>query len=74
MERITIQVSNRRKARLLRDFLKSLDYVEKVSLSSFRFPVSSKGKKADFFAMAGIWANRDISLEKIRQTAWPGRV
>ncbi|RJP56079.1 MAG: hypothetical protein C4557_00190 [Anaerolineaceae bacterium] len=73
MERITIRVSDRRKARLLRDFLKSLDYVDKVTIASFRPSVSSKAKNADFFAMAGIWAKRDITLDKIRQSAWPGR-
>ena len=25
----------------------------------------------DFFSLAGLWANREISLESIRQKAWP---
>jgi hypothetical protein len=74
MEQITIQISDRRKARALKDFLKSLDYVEKVSTANLRRPISARVKKADFFAMAGIWADRDITLETLRQSAWPRRI
>ncbi len=27
----------------------------------------------DFFSMAGIWEDREITLESIRQKAWRGR-
>lgn len=74
MEQITIQISDRRKARALKDFLKSLDYVEKVSTANLRRPISVRAKKADFFAMAGVWADRDITLETLRQNAWPRRI
>jgi hypothetical protein len=74
MEQITIHINDRRKARALRDFLKSLDYVEKVTAVNLRTPASARTKKADFFAMAGIWADRDITLETLRQSAWPRRI
>ncbi|HNN13138.1 MAG TPA: hypothetical protein PKL78_06230 [Anaerolineales bacterium] len=74
MERITIRVNDKSKARLLRDFLKSLDYVDKVTISKFRPSNPIKGKQSDFFAMAGVWAKRDISLEEIRKSAWSGRI
>ena len=74
MEQITIQVSDRRKARVLKDFLKSLDYVEKITIANLRIPASARTKKSDFFVMAGIWADRDITLETLRQSAWPRRI
>ena len=74
MEQITIQISDRRKARALRDFLKSLDYVEKITIANLRIPASARTKKSDFFAMSGIWADRDLTLETLRQNAWPRRI
>jgi len=74
MEQITIQISDRRKARALRTFLKSLDYVEKVTVANLQIPAVAQTKKKDFFAMAGIWADRDITIETLRQNAWPRRI
>ncbi len=74
MEQITIQVRDRRKARVLKSFLKSLDYVEKISTANLRRPLSVRVKKADFFAMAGVWSEREITLETLRKNAWPSRV
>lgn len=70
MEQITIQISDRRKARALRDFLKSLDYVEKITISNFKLPILTKSKNGDFFALAGIWGNRKISIDSVRQAVW----
>ena len=74
MEQITIQISDRHKARALRDFLKSLDYIEKITIANLHIPDSVRAKKCDFFAMAGIWADREITLESIRKKAWPRRI
>ena len=75
MEQIVIQVKDKSKARALINFLKSLEFVENIS--SKDLPVTqteTATKDAEFFALAGLWAGRDISLESIRQKAWPGRV
>ncbi|MBI5945658.1 MAG: hypothetical protein HY864_14955 [Chloroflexi bacterium] len=74
MEQITIQVRNRRKARALRTFLKSLDYVEKVTIANMKIPLKAQAKKADFFASAGIWSKREITLDSLRSSAWPRRM
>lgn len=74
MEQITIQVRDHRKARALKDFLKSLDYVEKVTVADLRNRSVSRAKNADFFALAGIWSKREITVESLRQKAWPRRV
>jgi hypothetical protein len=72
MEQIVIQVKDKKKARALKDFLQTLDFVESVTQPG----LSKKGrqvKNADFFSMAGMWAGRDISQERIRKEAWPQR-
>ena len=71
MEQITIQIKNKRKAQALLDFLKALDFIEDVTASGFSIskPKSQVGED-DFFALKGLWAGRDISLESIRQKAW----
>ena len=74
MERITIQINDRQKARKLVDFLRTLDFVEKVSSTdlSRSDKVTSKEAK-DFFALAGLWAERDVTLKSIPEKAWPYR-
>lgn len=74
MEQISIRVRDRKKADTLRKFLKTLNYVE--SVSSLDLPETqqtSKSDDADFFALAGMWAGRDITQESLRRQAWPGR-
>jgi len=73
MEQITIQISDKRKARALKDFLKSLEYVDKISSTVLNIPASKRIKKAEFFAMAGVWEKRKIDLQFVRRNAWPGR-
>lgn len=75
MEQITIRVRDRKKAQTLLDFLKSLDFVESVTekeLSDTDESPVDNGEK-EFFALAGLWAGRDISLKTIREQAWPYR-
>ena len=73
MEQITIQVKNKRKAQALIEFLQAMDFVEAVT-SGFNIPKpKSQIDEEDFFALKGLWAGRDISLESIRQKAWPSR-
>jgi hypothetical protein len=72
MEQITIQVKNKRKAQALIELLKAMDFVEAVT-SGFVIPKpKSQVDEEDFFALKGLWAGRDISLESIRQKAWLG--
>ncbi len=70
MEQITIKVKNKRKAQALIEFLQAMDFVEAVT-SGFNIPKpKSQVDEEDFFALKGIWAGRNISLESIRQKAW----
>ena len=74
MEQITIRIKDRKKAQTLLDFLKSLDFIESVTeknISTER-PAGAANEK-EFFALAGLWTGRDISLKTIREQAWPYR-
>ena len=75
MEQIFIKVRDHKKANALRNFLKTLDYVESVSSSILpeqqEKPVVNE---TEFFALSGLWAGRDITQDGLRKQAWPGRV
>ena len=74
MEQILIQIKDKSKAQALMNFLKTLDYIENITSANLPMVESSKkDKEADFFALAGLWANRDISQESLRKQAWPVR-
>lgn len=73
MEQITIQVKNRKKAQALIDFLKSLDFIEDVNFIGTSIQSGIGMNEADFFAFAGIWSGRDVTLDSIRSKAWPAR-
>lgn len=74
MEQITLRIKDKKKAQTLLDFLKSLDFIDSVSEKdlSVEKTVNENGEK-DFFSMAGLWAGRDITLQSIREQAWPYR-
>ncbi len=52
----------------------SLDFID--SITEKDLPIANEpianGEK-EFFALAGLWAGRDISLQSIREQAWPYR-
>ena len=75
MEEITIQISDKYKKQTLLNFLKTLDFVENIR--SAELPLTSATethKDEDFFALAGLWKDRDITLDSIRKEAWAQRV
>ena len=45
MKQITVQIENYRKARALSGFLKSLNYIEKVTMTSVYIPASALPKE-----------------------------
>ena len=74
MEQITIRIKDRKKAQTLLEFLRSLDFVESVSRKDLLDDKKSNvNQEKDFFALAGLWIGRDISLKTIREKAWPYR-
>ncbi len=76
MEKILIRVKDRKKADLLMQFLKALDFVDSVSSADIpanEMVAERDVSSADFFALAGIWAGREITLSSVRKKAWPER-
>jgi hypothetical protein len=67
MGTITVKIKNRKKLQNFLDIINELDYVEVLPEKSNR---SNKKEKGDFFSVAGMWENRDISLQIIREKAW----
>jgi hypothetical protein len=75
MEKITIQVKNKQKAQALINFLKAMDFIEDVTASDLStLKPKARVNNKEFFALAGLWAGRDVTLDSIRQKAWPTRV
>lgn len=75
MEQVTILIPNRDKAQLFIELLHSLDFIADIQLISEE--TNGRHEKAeasaDFFSIAGLWSDRDITVESIRKQAWPGR-
>jgi len=73
MEKISVYVKDKEKAQMLSELLMALDFVEAVNTASEEVETAStpEGEVSDFFALAGLWAGRDITLNSIRQQAWP---
>ena len=73
MEQITIQVKNKQKARALIKFLKALDFIENVTAREMSLLPKGQMNEKEFFGLAGLWSGRDLTLDSIRQKAWPTR-
>ena len=74
MEEIRFQIKDKSKTQALLNFLKTLDFVENISSAELPFVGRKTTKGEDFFALAGLWADREITLESLRQEAWPQRL
>ena len=71
MEQIVIQVRDKEKAKMLLELLAALDFVHSVKTRHAETETESLDEPLDFFALAGIWQDRDVSQESIRKEAWP---
>ncbi len=74
MQQIVVEVEDKAKAKMLLELLRALDFVHLVKTIEKEYvDVKTTGSKetSDFFSLAGLWADRDVSLESIRQKAWP---
>jgi len=69
MEQLKIRVKNSEKAKMLSEFLSALDFVSSVEIIEEQTKNSEETE--DFFSLAGLWKNRSITTQSIRQAAWP---
>jgi len=73
MEQIILEINDKYKAKKLSEFLSSLDFVNivrTVEQEDEKNQSTITDNTEDFFAYAGMWADREISLRAIRQKAW----
>jgi phosphopantetheine adenylyltransferase len=68
MNQLIIKIADKQKAQMLLEMLKALDFV--TSVETFEENDTITQKEEDFFNLAGLWKNRDVSAESIRQEAW----
>lgn len=74
MEQILITVKDKAKAKVLLELLAALDFVVSVNTTSTEETMgdttqTTLEESSDFFSLAGLWQDRDITLETIRQQA-----
>ena len=68
MEQLIIKVADKEKAQMLLAIISALDFVNSVEVVEDNTNIADN--QQDFFALAGMWENRDITTESIRQQAW----
>jgi hypothetical protein len=68
MKQLIVHISDPKKAETLSKILTALDFVNSVEIIEDQTTLSDN--EQDFFALAGLWENRDITPKSIRQTAW----
>lgn len=66
MGTIKVKIKDRQKLQHFLDLIKELDYAEVLTEKSNR----RTKKEGDLFSLVGMWENRDISLQEIREKAW----
>lgn len=74
MEQVVVQVRDKGKAKALFELLAALDFVDSVKTSAteeVEVKAAVGEEAADFFSLAGLWQDREITLESIRQKALP---
>ena len=67
----TIKIDDRKTFQAFIDFLKSLK-IEVIARDDNAVKGGFKSKK-EFESLAGLWENRDVNIDKIREKAWPKR-
>lgn len=68
MEQLIVRVTDKEKAKMLSKILSALDFVN--SVSRIEEIKTTSDDEENFFSLAGVWENRDITIESIRQEAW----
>lgn len=64
---ITLDIKNESKKESFLNFLSTLDYIEIKSQEEEKQPNSKKDKFNEF---AGLWENKNIDLQTMREKAW----
>ncbi len=68
MEQLIIKIADKEKAKILSEILLALNFVNSVEKIDEKVTISEE--EEDFFCLAGLWENRDLTAESLRQEAW----
>ena len=74
MNEIVVQIQDDNKVSILTDLLQSLNFVVAVRVEqkhNRKRLLAQQKTTADFFAYAGLWADRDVTGITLRNKAWP---
>jgi hypothetical protein len=67
---ITLDIKNESMKDNFLNFIGTLDYIDIKSDTEVSSNISKKHDENKFSQFAGMWQNKDISLDTIRQKAW----
>lgn len=74
METIKIIVRDKKHARMLAELARELNFVASVESSEDEtlsaIPKGKFSSEEDFLSMCGLWKDREVTVEKIREQAW----
>jgi hypothetical protein len=71
---LVVQIHDHDKAVKLVEFLRAFDFVKIIQTNTTDEKIvqheNNVENTVDFFSYAGLWANREITVETLRQQAW----
>jgi len=71
---LVVQIHDQYKALKLVEFLRAFDFVNIIQMNTTDEKIvqheNNVENTVDFFSYAGLWANRAITVETLRQQAW----
>jgi hypothetical protein len=73
MHRIIVSINNKKNTRFILSLLKKFDFV-KLEPEEADLKIPSAKRKGNLLDLIGIWKDRNISVESIREKAWPKRI
>ncbi|GBD52544.1 hypothetical protein D3800_11825 [Microcystis aeruginosa NIES-298] len=68
MKQLIVHIRDQEKPETLSKILTALDFVDSVEIIENQTTLSDN--EQEFFALARLWEDRDITPKSIRQTAW----
>ena len=77
MERLIVEVNNKKNIEFLLELLKKFDFVNSIKKErpvkegkKNNMPIEWSKSNADITALAGIWKDKPRTIEEIREKAW----
>ena len=67
--KIVINITDNKKGKTLIEFLKELSFVNLDKINDDK-KINNNEKIDDFYKLFGIWKNREITKESLRESAW----